>query len=196
MALEGSTPTALASVPDPEPAEPSSTADAHAGSTVTSWSERLAELAHLASASTEVRHEEDEATLRHEEDEATQSIHFNLDAIESILRDPRPALSREVAKCRPDGRAHGRSAVEDRARARSPSLSPATDKHCNGSHENGFDKTEMLARLSTVLTEVNGLHGQLGDRRKETGEICDLYEERCRGLERTVAELGLEVAEL
>jgi hypothetical protein len=187
MALEGSTPTAPASVPDPEPAEPSSTADAQAGSTVTSWSERLAELAHLASASTE---------MRHEEDEATQSIHFHLDAIESILRDPRPALSREVAKCRPDGRAHGRSAVEDRARARSPSFSPATDKHCNGSNENGFDKTEMLARLSTVLTEVNGLHGQLGDRRKETSEICDLYEERCRGLERTVAELELEVAEL
>lgn len=186
--LEPSSPIAPASVPNPETAELSSTADGHAGSAVTSWSERLAELAHLASAST---------GAGNEEEESAQAITFHLDAIESILRDPRPALSREVAKCRPDVVVHGRLAVSDRSRASSPSPSPAPSNKHNGSHvENGFAKTKMLARLSTLLTEVNGLHTQLGDRRRETSEICDLYEERCRGLERTVAELELEVVEL
>lgn len=183
-----SSPIAPASVPDPETAELSSTADGLAGSAVTSWSERLAELAHLASAST---------GTGQEEDESAQAITFHLDAIESILRDPRPALSREVAKCRPDVVVHGRSAVSDRSRASSPFPSQAPSNQHNGSHvENGLAKTEMLAQLSTLLTEVNGLHTQLGDRRRETSEICDLYEERCRGLERTVAELELEVVEL
>lgn len=186
--LEPSSPIAPDSVPDPETVEPSSTADGLAGSAVTSWSERLAELAHLASAPT---------STGHEEEESAQAITFHLDAIESILRDPRPALSREVAKCRPDVVVHGRSALSDRSRASSPFPSPAPSDQHNESHvENGFAKPEMLAQLSTLLTEVNGLHNQLGDRRRETSEICDLYEERCRGLERTVAELELEVVEL
>ena len=174
------------SIPDPEIAELCPVADG-AGPAVPSLSERLADLAHLASASKSASTESEHG------DEAALSIHSHLDAIESILRDPRPALSREVAKCRPDGVSYGRS---DRSRASSLS-SQAPNQHNNGPQiENGFSKTEMLAQLSTLLTEVNGLHAQLGDRRKETSEICDLYEERCRGLEKTVAELELEVVEL
>ncbi|KAJ5136126.1 hypothetical protein N7448_004680 [Penicillium atrosanguineum] len=185
MATPESAPVAP-SIPYLEFAELSSTADG-AGPAVPSLSERLADLAHLASASVST------STENEHEDEAAQSIHSHLDAIESILRDPRPALSREVAKCRPDGVSYGRF---DRSRASSLS-SQAPDQKSNGPHiENGFNKTEMLAQLSALLTEVNGLHAQVGDRRKETSEICDLYEERCRCLERTVAELELEVMEL
>jgi len=186
--FEPSSSIAPASVPNPEAAELSSTADGLAASAVTSWSGRLAELAQLASALPEAGHEEDEMA---------QSVHFHLDAIESILRDPRPALSREVAKCRPSGVARGRSAVEDMSRVSSPPPLRAPDQHCDESLvDNGFAKTKMLAQLSTLLTEVNDLHIQLGNRRREASEICDLYEERCRGLQRTVAELELEVVEL
>lgn len=172
------------SVPKPEITELSSTADA--GSAVPSLSERLAELAHLASTSASINARND--------DEAAQSIHSHLNAIESILRDPRPALSREVTKCRPDVVSHGRS---DRSRASSVPSSTAPDEKSNEQHiDNGLNETEMMAQLSSLLTEVHGLHVQLGDRRKETGEICELYEEQCRGLERTVAELELEVVEL
>lgn len=170
------------SIPDPEMAELSPVADG-AGPAVPSLSERLADLAHLASASTESEHG----------NEAAQSIHSHLDAIESILRDPRPALSREVAKCRPDGVSYGRS---DRSRASSLSSQAPNQNTNEAQMENGFNKTEMLAQLSTLLTEINGLQAQLEDRRKETSEICDLYEERCRGWEKTVAELELEIVEL
>ncbi|KAJ6126710.1 hypothetical protein N7523_002322 [Penicillium sp. IBT 18751x] len=173
-------------IPGSEIAELSAVADG-AGPAVPSLSERLAELAHLALALTST------STESEHEAEAAQSIHSHLDAIESILRDPRAALSREVAKCRPEGVSYSRS---DRSRASNLS-SQAPNQHRNSPQiENGFNKTEMLAQLSTLLTEVKGLHAQLGERRKETSRICDLYEERCRGLERTVAELELEVVEL
>jgi hypothetical protein len=172
------------SVPNLEDSELNSTADA--GSAVPSLSERLAELAHLASTSASIHTRTD--------DEAAQSIQSHLNAIESILRDPRPALSREVTKCRPDVVSYGRL---EKPRASSISSSTASDEISNEQHiDNGFNKTEMMAQLSSLLTEVHELQVQLGDRRKETSEICELYEERCRGLERTVAELDLEVVEL
>lgn len=46
------------------------------------------------------------------------------------------------------------------------------------------------------MKEATALKDELRDRRQESNEIYDLYEERCRGLQRTVAELELEVAEL
>ncbi|KAJ5125358.1 hypothetical protein N7526_007535 [Penicillium atrosanguineum] len=182
MATPESAPVAP-SIPYLEFAELSSTADG-AGPAVPSLSERLADLAHLASASVST------STENEHEDEAAQSIHSHLDAIESILRDPRPALSREVAKCRPDGVSYGRF---DRSRASSLS-SQAPDQKSNGPHiENGFNKTEMLAQLSALLTEVKWAACAVAELELEVMELkSDLVEDavELEGIQGTI--LGLQ----
>jgi hypothetical protein len=62
--------------------------------------------------------------------------------------------------------------------------------------ENGVDQAIVLAQLTGLLREVTLLNGEVERRREEAREIRDLFEERCRRLTRTVAELEDEVVEL
>lgn len=164
-------------------------------STPGSWLQRLTELARLSSTS---------INNDHERDDIAPSIHHHIDAIEALLRDPRPEITQELERCRPtSGRHRRRSESVETGRSRDLDLSernitrhPCTGDHQKGATEDGIDKDEILSQLKTLMKEATALKDELRDRRQESNEIYDLYEERCRGLQRTVAELELEVAEL
>lgn len=146
------------------------------------WQDRLADLAQLASAS-----------LGTDSREATVAIHDHLDAIENIMRDPQPETTPDIGLWRRSGRQaslSSQTAVSDGSQV----------THAVQTVEKGSDdlKTdgEFLPRLQTLLNEVTMFNRELNRRHKESVEIRDLFEERCRGLTRTVAELENEVVEL
>lgn len=179
----------------------SRTRDGATDGTLASWPERMTDLARLASTSTDGVHERDDVA---------RSIHYHLDAIEGILCDPRPEITQELERCRPNsGRLRCRSHSAERLGLAEPrgnkkleslkdEISPdaAAEDHREGAFNGGTQKEDILSRLRTLMEEVTVTRRQLAERRKESSEICDMYEDRCRGLERTVAELELEVAEL
>lgn len=142
------------------------------------WQDRLADLAHLASAS--LGPDSREATVAPE-------IHFHLDAIESILCDPRPEITREIVRSRRSRHESGSVAL-DGAQARE-----------SGSNVKSGDPAKdqkLLPQLQSLLDEVSTFNRELNRRHEESVEIRDLFEEKCRRLTRTVAELEDEVVEL
>lgn len=177
------------------PRHQSHATDGTAISTSGPWPERLTELAHLASTS---------MNTDHERDDMARSIHHHLDAIESLLRDPRPEITQELERCRPNsGRLRRRSDSAEAGKTKEHEVSEryvsrdaGTGDHWKDINEDRIEKDEILSQLKALMREATALKDQLRERRRESNEICDLYEERCRGLQRTVAELELEVAEL
>lgn len=176
------------------------TTDGTTSGTSVSWPERLTELARLACTSTDTGHERDDVV---------RSLHYHLDAIEGILCDPRPEITQELERCRPKGGRLGRrsdiepSGLADPGKPKGFKLSErrglwdaVTEDHWDGVDEDGMEKEKILSQLRTLMKEVTMMKVQLRERRKESNKICDLYEERCRGLERTIAELEFEVVEL
>lgn len=119
-------------------------------------------------------------------------IHHHLDAIETILRDPRPDIVHEVTKCRS-------RRGSDRDNGLLGGLGDSETAVLNGlddSCQHEAQNKEMALRLQTLLGEVTGLNKDLRRRHAESVEIRDLLETRCRGLARTVAELEEEVSEM
>lgn len=175
-----------------QPAEPrarSSTTDGLGldldapATTRTPWPTRLRELSHLAAMSP--------GTV-YIETETEETIHAHLDAVEAILRDPRPELTREIGKCRrqSSGGKASLDVVEKMTMTEDLHEKPVLEQ------ENGVDQITVLAQLTALLREVTLLNGEVERRREESREIRDLFEARCRGLTRTVAELEDEVLEL
>lgn len=173
-----------------QPAEPrarSSTTDGLGldldtpATTRTPWPERLRELSHLAAMSP--------GTV-YIETENEETIHAHLDAVEAILRDPRPGLTREIGKCR--RRSSGGNVDVAEKMTMTEDLGEASVLE----QKNGVDHTVVLAQLRALLREVTLLNGEVERRREESREIRDLFEERSRGLTRAVAELEDEVLEL
>lgn len=163
------------------------------------WPERLRELARLAPDSTDTEYERDDMA---------RSINFYLDAIESILCDPRAEITTEVERCRPNsGRLRRRSDSGDSRLIGSRRKGIGSTEHQeppagvaeqfrDGAIEDGTQEREVLSELGVLSKEVTALQLQFMERRKESNQICDLYEERCRGFKREMAELELEVDEL
>lgn len=156
-----------------KPIESSSTAAA-----TRPWQDRLADLAHLASASLEPDGREDNVA---------PAIHHHLDAIENILRDPRPEITREIGRSRPPRDGSG-SAVLNGLEAIEPGSDASSSDHVKDE--------KLLSQLQSLLDDVTTFNRELNRRHEESVEIRDLFEERCRGLTRTVAELEDEVVEL
>lgn len=153
----------------------------------TPWQDRISELAKLAAASlgTDGRGS-DTGPL----------IHHHLDAIETILQDPRPELVQEVSKCRSQrngSHAHGiLNGLDDGISNSEAALSDSLEDRCD--HE--IQNKAMASRLQTLLVEITELNQEMRRRHAESVEIRDLLEAKCRGLARTVAELEDEVSEL
>lgn len=178
----------LSNAPD-QPAEPrahSSTTDGLGldldldAPTRTPWPERLRELSQLAATSP--------GTVYIETD-TEETIHAHLDAVEAILRDPRPELTREIER-------HRRRSSVFRTDLEVVEKATMTEDREEKQEEPTLDQDAVLAQLTALLREVTLLNGEVERRREEAREIRDLFEERCRGLTRTVAELEDEVLEL
>ncbi|KAJ5733945.1 hypothetical protein N7493_002731 [Penicillium malachiteum] len=149
----------------------------------TPWQDRLAELARLASASLG-------ADSRNSN--AGPLIHQHLDAIESILRDPRPRLTDEMTTR--EGRRHS---FRTKSLLGEPDASDLEEPEWLA--KTRYDERrcqQMSSELTTLLGEVTTLNLELQQRRKESVQIRELYEDKCRGLTRSVAELEDEVSEL
>ncbi|KAJ5659800.1 hypothetical protein N7507_006251 [Penicillium longicatenatum] len=150
--------------------------------TRTPWQDRLAELAHLASAS---------LGADSRDSNAGPLIHRHLDAIEAILRDPQPEFAQEVA--------HGgrRRSFRTKSLLGDPDAAELKEPDWLAKSRNEERKRqEMASQLTTLLGEVTSLNQELQQRHTESVEIREVYEDRCRGLTRTVAELEDEVSEL
>lgn len=149
------------------------------------WQDRLADLAHLASAS-----------LGTDSREATVAIHDHLDAIENIMRDPQPETTPDIGLWGRSGRQaslSSQTAVSDASHVTHVTHAVQTVEKCDDDLKTD---EEVLPQLQTLLNEVTMFNRELNRRHKESVEIRDLFEERCRGLTRTVAELENEVVEL
>ncbi|OOQ90940.1 hypothetical protein PEBR_01868 [Penicillium brasilianum] len=166
-----------------EPRDPSFTTDGLGldldlnTTTRMSWPERLRELSQLASTSP--------GTVYMEAD-TEETIHAHLDAVEAILRDPRPELTREITR-------HRQQVSGLKADVEVAEKATMTEED---TEEPTLDQDAVLAQLTALLREVTLLNGEVERRRGEAREIRDLFEERCRGFMRTVAELEDEVLEL
>ncbi|KAJ6090200.1 hypothetical protein N7486_009015 [Penicillium sp. IBT 16267x] len=148
----------------------------------TPWQDRLTELARLASAS---------LGADSRDSNAGPLIHQHLDAIEAILRDPQPELAQEVA--------HGFRRRSFRTKSLLGDPDAAELKRPDWLAKSRFDqrkREEMASQLTALLGEVTSLNQELRQRHTESVEIREVYEDRCRGLTRTVAELEDEVSEL
>lgn len=157
-----------------------------AAATRTPWPERLRELSHMAATSP--------GTVYIESD-TEETIHAHLDAVEAILRDPRPELTREIGRHR--RRSSGCQVGVDMVEKMAMTEALVEDKDVSVlAQENGVDHVAVLTQLTALLREVTLLNGEVECRREEARKIRDLFEERCRGLTRTVAELEDEVMEL
>ncbi|RAL09634.1 uncharacterized protein BO97DRAFT_161921 [Aspergillus homomorphus CBS 101889] len=133
---------------------------------------RLMRLAHLLSESHSIS-ESDSTTIRH-----------CLHTMETVL-DPRPALSQEVALCRP--RAHSRppSPIDS---PRSPHVGPT-------------DPVVLVPELShsqvkSLLAEVTTMRAEFDQRRKESLKIHSLLTQERQELTRRLLELDEEIHEL
>lgn len=147
------------------------------------WPERLRELSRLAAISP--------GTVYIESD-AEETIHAHLDAVEAILRDPRPELTKEI-------RRHRRRSSDGQTSVKMVEKTTMTDALLGepvSEQDKGVDHVAVLTQLQALLREVTLLNGEVERRREEAREIRDLFEERCRGLTRTVADLEDEVLEL
>ncbi|KAJ6017369.1 hypothetical protein N7451_000748 [Penicillium sp. IBT 35674x] len=146
------------------------------------WQDRLAELAHLASAS---------LGADSRDSNAGPLIHQHLDAIEAILRDPQPELAQEEA--------HSVRRRSFRTKSLLGDPDAADMKEPAWLTKSRFDerkREEISCQLTTLLGEITFLNQELQQRHTESVEIREVYEDRCRGLTRTVAELEDEVSEL
>ncbi|KAJ5976195.1 hypothetical protein N7481_009902 [Penicillium waksmanii] len=147
------------------------------------WPKRLEELARRTGMSSTFSLDE----------ESAQSMHHHLDALERILGDFPQKPMQEIVRSRSRSQS-GRSGsvASDITSQPEESILTAPDQ----SDHDGINKEEMISQLQGLMSEVTILNEEVNKRRKESSEIRDLFEERCRGLTRTVAELEDEVLEL
>lgn len=134
--------------------------------------ERIAGLAHLISQNTQIS-----------SDDST-TLHQHLDSIESLL-DPRPRLTKEVAKCRPPSPQSG-------ATTQSLGNSPASTAADPVPSANEPSYTQ----LSAVLGEVTALGAELSQRRRESSHIYDCFTRECQRLAQRISNLEEENDEL
>ncbi|KAJ5884272.1 hypothetical protein N7504_011844 [Penicillium tannophilum] len=146
------------------------------------WQDRLAGLAHLASAS---------LGADSRDSNAGPLIHQHLDAIEAILCDPQAELAQEEAH------SVRRRSFRTKSLLGDPDAADLEEPSWLAKSRNDERKREELScQLTTLLEEVTSLNQELQQRHIESVEIREVYEDRCRGLTRTVAELEDEVSEL
>lgn len=147
------------------------------------WPKRLEELARRTGTSSTSSLDE----------ETAQSMHHHLDALERILGDLPQEPMQEIVRSRSRSqRGRSGSVASDIILQPEESILTAPDQ----SDHDGINKEEILSQLQGLMSEVTTLNEEGTKRRKESSEIRDLFEERCRGLTRTVAELEDEVLEL
>ncbi|KAE8144292.1 hypothetical protein BDV25DRAFT_167173 [Aspergillus avenaceus] len=130
--------------------------------------ERLAKLAHAATQDAHVS-----------SDDAT-TVHQCLDTLESLL-DPRPGLTQQVVKCRPQNANPGTTHFVTPTTTH-PSIMPAEDP--------------LHPQLMALLQEVRTLNAEVNQRRRESSHIYELLTRECRRLSRKVSELEDEIHEL
>ncbi|THC88147.1 hypothetical protein EYZ11_012404 [Aspergillus tanneri] len=111
----------------------------------------------------------------------SMTLHQHLDALESLL-DPRPSLTREIAKCRPRSSPLGATTLP------TDSLPPIDPIHSINDRSH--------SQLTAVLTEVTTLGTEICHRRKESSHIYDLFTRERQELARRILDLEQEVDEL
>lgn len=164
-------------------AEPRAHSSTSATATRLPWPERLQELSRLAATS---------PAAAYIESDSEETIHAYLNGVEAILRDPRPELTKEI-------RRHRRRSSDGQKIVETVKKRTGTDARLGEpvlEQEKGADHVAVLTQLQALLHEVTLLSSEVERRREESKEIRDLFEERCRGLARTVADLEDEVLEL
>lgn len=152
----------------------------------TSWSKRLEDLARRRVTSSAFSLD----------GEAAQSIHHHLEALERIFGEVRTETADDVQEQSRDN--SPQSVVYDISVKEVYSSQPVqpTVSSVLSESDDGIDKQEILSQLKSLMSEVITLNKEIEQRRKESSEIRELFEGRCRGLTRTVAELEDEVREL
>lgn len=155
----------------------------------TSWSKRLEDLARRRATSSAFSLD----------GEAAQSIHHHLDALERIFGGVHTETADDVQEQSRDNSPQSNWAVVYDISVKevysSQPIQPTVSSVLSES-DDGIDKQEILSQLKSLMSEVITLNKEIEQRRKESSEIRELFEGRCRGLTRTMAELEDEVREL
>ena len=127
-------------------------------------------------------------------------LHRCLETIENTLflpddgddDDPRPTLTQEIAKHRPQG-------INLTPHYPSPPLSTVAELSPSAVSHTAEPRSEphpTESQLTVVLEQVTALGSELDKRRRETFQIYELFSQKCQGLERRIAGLEDEVREL
>ncbi|KAL1964029.1 hypothetical protein VTN77DRAFT_7575 [Rasamsonia byssochlamydoides] len=129
-----------------------------------------------------------QASLRSLGEQECAAVHQYLDAIETLL-DPRPGLSREIARNRPSSSRSGTA---------TPAVSPTTRTRRSSDDVPSDQKALVTAhrQLTVLLKDLSDANAQLQQRRMEARHIHDLFTSKCEGLAQRVIELEEEVHEL
>ncbi|GLA60019.1 hypothetical protein AtubIFM54640_011444 [Aspergillus tubingensis] len=115
----------------------------------------------------------------------SMTLHHCLETLESLL-DPRPALTQELARCRP---------ISHSRQSNSIASISTTDSQDLG---NSVASLEEMSHppLKDILREVTTLKVEFDRRRKESSEIYELLTRERETLARKIGELDDEIHEL
>lgn len=131
-----------------------------------------------------------QVSLRSLDEHECAAVHKYLDSIETLL-DPRPGLSREIARNRPSSSRSGTA---------TPIASPTT--RTGRSSDNDVPSKNQTAvqtasrQLTSLLKDLSEANAQLQQRRMEARHIHELFTYKCEGLAQRIIELEEEVHEL
>lgn len=129
-----------------------------------------------------------QVSLRSLDEHECAAVHKYLDSIETIL-DPRPGLSREIARNRPSSSRSGTA---------TPIASPTT-RTARSSDDVPSNQTAVQTasrQLTSLLKDLSEANAQLQQRRMEARHIYELFTFKCEGLAQRIIELEEEVHEL
>lgn len=155
---------------------------------------RLARIAHLAAV---------QGSFRELDGDRRAAVERYLDGLEEQLLDPRPRITREIAKNRPVRSAsHGSRSPTAEAGADTPvAVVPRRRKDDDDDDgDDGFKAERAMKQMShdlmALLEELSSVNAELQQRRVEACHIHDLFTSKCEGMAQRIIELDHETHEL
>ncbi|CRG87767.1 hypothetical protein PISL3812_04788 [Talaromyces islandicus] len=153
---------------------------------------RLARIAQLAAA---------QDSFRALDGDGRAAVERYLDGLEAQLLDPRPQITREIARNRPVRSASNSSTINKSPTAEAGSVTPtAVSLTTMRRRKDEFAANQTIKQMSQDLTalleELSTVNAELQQRRIEACHIHDLFTSKCEGMAQRIIELDHETHEL
>jgi hypothetical protein len=149
---------------------------------------RLARIAQLAAA---------QDSFRGLDGDGRAAVERYLDGLEGQLLDPRPQITREIAKNRPVSRSASNSSTTAEAGTGTVTPTAITQTTTTRRRKDENRAMEQTSHdLTALLEELSAVNAELQQRRVEACHIYDLFTSKCEGMAQRIIELDHETHEL